>query len=104
MFGISNTKCWPHAVLAPISRSYPSVWGTFLRVTQPSAARRRPTHCVGRKYQNPNTKSQINPKFQISKVLNFDHWYLVLICYLILWCLEFPTQSVECAAARLACI
>ena len=28
-----------HAVLATLSSSYPSVWGTFLRVTQPSAAR-----------------------------------------------------------------
>ena len=29
----------PHAVLDTISGAYPSVWGTFLRVTQPSAAR-----------------------------------------------------------------
>ena len=28
-----------HAVLDTISGAYPSVWGTFLRVTQPSAAR-----------------------------------------------------------------
>ena len=28
-----------HAVLATFSGSYPSLWGTFLRVTQPSAAR-----------------------------------------------------------------
>ena len=29
----------PHAVLDTISGAYPSLWGTFLRVTQPSAAR-----------------------------------------------------------------
>ena len=29
----------PHAVLDSISGAYPSLWGTFLRVTQPSAAR-----------------------------------------------------------------
>jgi hypothetical protein len=29
----------PHAVLDPVSRAYPSLWGTFLRVTLPSAAR-----------------------------------------------------------------
>ena len=28
-----------YAVLDPVSRAYPSLWGTFLRVTQPSAAR-----------------------------------------------------------------
>ena len=28
-----------HAVLDTISGAYPSLWGTFLRVTQPSAAR-----------------------------------------------------------------
>ena len=28
-----------HAVLDFISEAYPSLWGTFLRVTQPSAAR-----------------------------------------------------------------
>ena len=28
-----------HAVLDSISGAYPSLWGTFLRVTQPSAAR-----------------------------------------------------------------
>ena len=28
-----------HAVLATLSSSYPSLWGMFLRVTQPSAAR-----------------------------------------------------------------
>ena len=31
----------PHAVLDFISEAYPSLWGTFLRVTQPSAARRQ---------------------------------------------------------------
>ena len=30
-----------HAVLANLSTSYPSVWGPFPRVTQPSAARQR---------------------------------------------------------------
>ena len=30
-----------HAVLANLSTSYPSVWGTFPRVTQPSAARQQ---------------------------------------------------------------
>ena len=29
----------PHAALATLSGSYSSLWGTFLRVTQPSAAR-----------------------------------------------------------------
>ena len=29
----------PHAVLDTVSGAYPSLWGTFLRVTQPSAAR-----------------------------------------------------------------
>ncbi len=29
----------PHAVLDTVSDAYPSLWGTFLRVTQPSAAR-----------------------------------------------------------------
>jgi len=29
----------PYAVLATLSGSYPSLWGIFLRVTQPSAAR-----------------------------------------------------------------
>ena len=29
----------PHAVLATLSGSYPSLWGIFLRVTQPSATR-----------------------------------------------------------------
>ena len=29
----------PHAVLDTISGAYPSLWGMFLRVTQPSAAR-----------------------------------------------------------------
>ena len=28
-----------HVVLDTVSGAYPSVWGTFLRVTQPSAAR-----------------------------------------------------------------
>ena len=35
----------PYAVLATLSSSYPSVWGPFPRVTQPSAARQR-LHCV----------------------------------------------------------
>ena len=30
-----------HAVLAHLSMGYPSVWGPFPRVTQPSAARQR---------------------------------------------------------------
>lgn len=34
-----------HAVLATLSSSYPSVWGMFPRVTQPSAARQQ-LHCV----------------------------------------------------------
>ena len=34
-----------HAVLANLSTSYPSVWGPFPRVTQPSAARQQ-LHCV----------------------------------------------------------
>ena len=34
-----------HAVLATLSSSYPSVWGPFPRVTQPSAARQQ-LHCV----------------------------------------------------------
>ena len=29
----------PHAVLDTVSGAYPSLWGTFLRVTQPSATR-----------------------------------------------------------------
>ena len=33
-----------HAVLDTISGAYPSLWGTFLRVTQPSAARVLYTH------------------------------------------------------------
>ena len=33
-----------HAVLATLSSSYPSVWGPFPRVTQPSAARQQ-LHC-----------------------------------------------------------
>ena len=33
-----------HAVLDTISGAYPSLWGTFLRVTQPSAARVFYTH------------------------------------------------------------
>ena len=33
-----------YAVLDPVSRAYPSLWGTFLRVTQPSAARVFYTH------------------------------------------------------------
>ena len=33
-----------HAVLANLSTSYPSVWGPFPRVTQPSAARQQ-LHC-----------------------------------------------------------
>ena len=34
-----------HAVLATLSSSYPSVWGPFPRVTQPSAARQQ-LHCA----------------------------------------------------------
>ena len=34
-----------YAVLANLSTSYPSVWGMFPRVTQPSAARQQ-LHCV----------------------------------------------------------
>ena len=34
----------PYAVLANLSTSYPSVWGPFPRVTQPSAARQQ-FHC-----------------------------------------------------------
>ena len=34
-----------YAVLANLSTSYPSVWGPFPRVTQPSAARQQ-LHCV----------------------------------------------------------
>ena len=36
-----------HAVLDTISGAYPSVWGTFLRVTQPSAARRHSSLTLG---------------------------------------------------------
>ena len=34
-----------YAVLAHLSVRYPSVWGMFPRVTQPSAARQR-LHCI----------------------------------------------------------
>ena len=42
-----------HAVLDTISGAYPSVWGTFLRVTLPSAT---PQHIVLEETRNPNTE------------------------------------------------
>ena len=44
-----------HAVLATLSSSYPSVWGLFPRVTQPSAARHQ-LHSSLESYHSHNSQ------------------------------------------------
>ena len=71
----------PHAVLATLSGSYPSLWGIFLRVTQPSA-----------------TRHHFSLQFQVEE-LGFG-----VIKLLPFFLFTASKQSEKHAAVRLACI
>ena len=63
-----------HAVLATLSGSYPSLWGRFPRVTQPSAARQHPEGPVTARLACIRHAASVHPEpgSNSSKVFNSD--------------------------------